>query len=101
MPWLLADRRDTALLVAGAENGTRVLTRSPRQAQAFANPEAARTWAMGHLFGDELEATVLRNARPILSRKKNPAQAGQPGGAIQRNFSDEDSAFSRQASQAG
>ena len=100
MPWLLADRRDTALLVTGAESGVRTFTRDARKAQAFASPDAARTWAMRHLFGDEFEACVLRNARPLLTIKKNPAQAGQPGGAITRNLSNGDCPISDPAPQA-
>lgn len=82
MGYVLADRRDVGLFVADAANGVRTFTRDPRQARAFPNPEKAREWASTHLLGVELEATVLRNARPILAAKKNPALAGQPGGAI-------------------
>lgn len=82
MGYVLADRRDVGLFVADAANGVRVLTREPRQARAFQNPEKAREWASTHLLGVELEATVLRNRRATLSRNKSPAQAGQPGGAI-------------------
>lgn len=78
MLYVLADRRDRDLFVVDAENGVRVFTRDVRRARSFPNTEAARTWACTHLLAVEFEAAVLLNARPIL--KKNPAQAGRPGG---------------------
>lgn len=83
MPFLLADRRDRGLLVDDASSGIRTFTRDARRARLFANPFDARTWASERLLACEYEATVLLHARALF--KKNPAQAGQPGGASPTN----------------
>lgn len=69
MPFLLADRRDTALLVSGAENGMRTYTRDARRALAFENGDKARTWAGAHLLANEYEASVLLNRRAVLAQQ--------------------------------
>jgi hypothetical protein len=91
MPFVLADRRAPALLVADASNGVRVATRNPRQARVFANAEAARIWATQHLLAVEFEALVLLNARQF--KKKNPASAGGPSGINSTSSKESDHAI--------
>jgi len=78
MPFILADRREPALLVTGADNGIRTFTREAWRARVFTNAEAARDWATKHLLAVEYISTVLLNARQF--QKKNPESAGRPIG---------------------
>lgn len=96
MPWLVIHARERELLVSGVKAKRPTFTSDAEQALRFDRADKARQWIAEKTASPFGELALLR-AKP--SRKKNPAQAGQPGGAIQRNFSDEDSAFSRQAPQ--
>lgn len=77
MPWLIIHGRERELLVSGAERGVPLYTRDPARALRFDNADKARKWIDANTVTAFGELALLRE----IPNKKNPAQAGQPGGA--------------------
>lgn len=77
MPWQIIHSRDRSLFVRGAESGAPTFTRQPALALRFDTQDQARKWIERNTLSAFGELALLREPR---IDKKNPAQAGQPGG---------------------